>query len=132
MEWRREQWDLDPDSIALALESLSPRTSSAIIREAFYGTRRFDEFLQHCGVSSGVLAARLRVLVDDQILEKVRYQEAGARARNEYRLRQGPKPGADLDRVERLCGSVVDRQRRNNRGAASSRVRIAGTRGGDL
>ena len=85
-EWRREQWDLDPDSIGLALESLSPRTSSAIIREAFYGTRRFDDFLQHCGVSSGVLAARLRVLVDDQILEKVPYQEPGARSRDGYRL----------------------------------------------
>lgn len=85
-EWRREQWNLDPDSIELALESLSPRTSSAVIREAFYGTRRFDDFLQHCGVSSGVLAARLRVLVDDQILEKVPYQEPGSRARYEYRL----------------------------------------------
>ena len=85
-EWRREQWDLNPDSIALALESLSPRTSSAVIREAFYGTRRFDDFLEHCGVSSGVLAMRLRALVDDQILEKVPYQEPGARARDEYRL----------------------------------------------
>ncbi|WP_100459902.1 winged helix-turn-helix transcriptional regulator [Mycobacteroides abscessus] len=86
VEWRREQWDLDPDSIALALESLSPRTSSAIIRETFYGTRRFDDFLQHCGVSSGVLAARLRALVEDRILEKVPYQEPGARSRDEYRL----------------------------------------------
>ena len=57
-----------------------------MIREAFYGTRRFDDFLEHCGVSSGVLAMRLRALVDDQILEKVPYQEPGARARDEYRL----------------------------------------------
>lgn len=85
-EWRRGQWDLHPDSIDLALESLSPRTSSAVIREAFYGTRRFDDFLAHCGVSSGVLAARLRALVGDQILEKVPYREPGARSRDEYRL----------------------------------------------
>ncbi len=85
-DWRREQWDLDPDSIALALESLSPRTSSAVIREAFYGTRRFDDFLRHCGVSSGVLATRLRALVDDEILEKVPYRDPGARSRDEYRL----------------------------------------------
>jgi DNA-binding HxlR family transcriptional regulator len=57
-----------------------------VIREAFYGTRRFDDFLQHCGVSSGVLAMRLRALVDDQIMEKVPYRDPGARSRDEYRL----------------------------------------------
>jgi DNA-binding HxlR family transcriptional regulator len=86
VRWRRDEWDLDPDSIALALETLSPRTTGAVIREAFYGTRRFEDFLRHCGTSSGVLAMRLRALVCDEILEKVPYQPPGSRSREEYRL----------------------------------------------
>ena len=85
-QWDRDAWDLEPDSIVLALESLRPRTSGAIIREAFYGTRRFDDFLRHCDVSPSVLSTRLRAMVSDGLLEKVPYQEPGARARDEYRL----------------------------------------------
>jgi DNA-binding HxlR family transcriptional regulator len=84
--WDRDAWDLEPDSIVLALESLRPRTSGAIIREAFYGTRRFDDFLRHCGISPSVLSTRLRAMVTEGLLEKVPYQEPGARARDEYRL----------------------------------------------
>jgi DNA-binding HxlR family transcriptional regulator len=84
--WDRESWDLEPDSIVLALESLRPRTSGAIIREAFYGTRRFDDFQRHCGVSPSVLSTRLHAMISDGLLEKVPYQVPGARARDEYRL----------------------------------------------
>jgi DNA-binding HxlR family transcriptional regulator len=84
--WDSDAWDLEPDSIVLALEALQPRTSGAIIREAFYGTRRFDDFLRHCDVSPSVLSTRLRAMVSDGLLEKVRYQAPGARARDEYRL----------------------------------------------
>jgi DNA-binding HxlR family transcriptional regulator len=68
------------------LESLSPRTIGAIIREAFYGTRRFDDFVRHCDISPSVLSTRLRALVSDGLLEKVAYREPGARERDEYRL----------------------------------------------
>jgi DNA-binding HxlR family transcriptional regulator len=85
-QWNRDAWDLEPDSIVLALESLRARTSGAIIREAFYGTRRFDDFLRHCSVSPSVLSTRLRAMVADSLLEKVPYQAPGARARDEYRL----------------------------------------------
>ncbi|MGW2613447.1 winged helix-turn-helix transcriptional regulator [Streptomyces sp. NPDC001500] len=84
--WQRDAWDIEPDSINLALRSLSPRTTGMIVREAFYGTRRFDDFERHCGVSPSVLSARLRDLVADGILEKTRYRAPGARARDEYRL----------------------------------------------
>ncbi|WP_405021666.1 helix-turn-helix transcriptional regulator (plasmid) [Kitasatospora sp. NBC_00070] len=56
------------------------------MREAFYGTRRFEDFLSHIDVSTGVLAARLRELVEEGILEKRPYQEPGARVRDEYHL----------------------------------------------
>jgi DNA-binding HxlR family transcriptional regulator len=84
--WQRDAWDIEPDSINLALRSLSPRTTGVIIREAFYGTRRFDDFERHCGISPSVLSTRLRDLVTDGILEKTRYQAPGTRARDEYRL----------------------------------------------
>src|SRR5206468_5672699 len=67
-------------------EPQRPRTSAAIILEAFYGTRRFDDFLPHCGVSPSVLSTRLRAMVAEGLLEKVPYQDPGARARDEYRL----------------------------------------------
>ncbi|MGI5426979.1 winged helix-turn-helix transcriptional regulator [Streptomyces sp. CA-179760] len=84
--WRRDAWDIEPDSINLALRSLSPRTTGVILREAFYGTRRFDDFERHCGISPSVLSARLRDLVADGILEKTRYRAPGVRGRDEYRL----------------------------------------------
>ncbi|MFJ9737056.1 winged helix-turn-helix transcriptional regulator [Streptomyces sp. NPDC101166] len=84
--WQRDAWDIEPDSINLALRSLSPRTTGVIIREAYYGTRRFDDFERHCGISPSVLSARLRDLVADGILEKTRYRAPGARGRDEYRL----------------------------------------------
>ncbi|MGY1496813.1 winged helix-turn-helix transcriptional regulator [Streptomyces sp. QTS52] len=86
LPWDRGAWDLEPDSIALALRVLTPQTAGMIMREAFFGTRRFDEFLTHVGVSSGVLSARLRDLVSEGLLEKRPYQEPGSRAREEYRL----------------------------------------------
>lgn len=84
--WDRDAWNLEPDSIALALQALSPKTTGAILREAFYGTRRFDDFQRHCGGSSSVLATRLRAIVADGLLEKVPYRTPGERAREEYRL----------------------------------------------
>lgn len=84
--WQRDAWDIEPDSINLALRSLSPRTTGVIIREAFYGTRRFDDFERHCGISPSVLSARLRDLLADGILEKTRYRAPGTRGRDEYRL----------------------------------------------
>jgi DNA-binding HxlR family transcriptional regulator len=84
--WQRDAWDIEPDSINLALQSLSPRTTGVIIREAFYGTRRFDDFERLCGISPSLLAARLRDLVADGILEKTRYRTPGVRGRDEYRL----------------------------------------------
>ncbi|MDO0916647.1 helix-turn-helix domain-containing protein [Streptomyces sp. DT2A-34] len=84
--WDRDAWDLEPDSVALALRVMSPRTAGVIMREAFFGTRRFEDFLRHVDVSSGVLSARLRELVDEGMLEKCPYREPGARVRDEYRL----------------------------------------------
>jgi len=78
-------------SIARALEIVGERWTLLIVRDAFLGRRRFDEFQQSLGISRNVLTERLGRLVDEGILERVRYQERPERF--EYRLTQ---KGRDL------------------------------------
>jgi DNA-binding HxlR family transcriptional regulator len=73
-------------SIAWALEVIGERWSLLILRDAFLGVRRFDDFQQDLGVSRGILAQRLQWLCDEGILERRRYQEHPERF--EYRLTQ--------------------------------------------
>lgn len=71
-------------SIARSLEVVGERWTILIIRDAFLGIRRFDDFQESLGVSRGVLTNRLKRLVDEGILERRRYQEHPPRY--EYRL----------------------------------------------
>jgi DNA-binding HxlR family transcriptional regulator len=82
----RDAWNLDPDSVQRALDALAPRSAGRIVREAFYGTRRFDDFARRTGLTPAVLAARLRDLVEHGVLERSEYREPGRRTRQEYRL----------------------------------------------
>ena len=63
------------------------------MREAFYGTTRFDDFADRVGISEPATAARLRELVDQGLLEREDYREPGQRTRQRYRLTE---KGADL------------------------------------
>jgi len=81
-------------SVARALEVLGDRWTLLVIRDAFLGVRRFDDFQRNLGVARNVLADRLARLVDEGLLERRRYQERPERF--EYRLT--PK-GADLWRA---------------------------------
>ena len=71
-------------SVARALEVIGERWTLLIVRDAFLGLRRFDEFQQNLGIARNVLTDRLNRLVDEGILERVRYSERPARY--EYRL----------------------------------------------
>ncbi|MFD4636089.1 winged helix-turn-helix transcriptional regulator [Lentzea sp. NPDC058436] len=86
LRWEREAWRLEPDSAQRALDVLVPRSAGQIVREAFYGTRRFDDFLRHTGMTRGVLSARLRELTEQGVLARVAYHDTGSRGRHEYRL----------------------------------------------
>jgi DNA-binding HxlR family transcriptional regulator len=55
-----------------------------VLREAFYGVRRFDEFQHALGIARNTLADRLRRLVDEGLLEKELYTREPMRY--EYRL----------------------------------------------
>lgn len=75
-----------PCSVARTLEVVGDRWTLLVIRDAFYGLRRFDEFQRDLGVARNVLSTRLTKLVDVGILEKVQYEDRPARF--EYHLTQ--------------------------------------------
>jgi DNA-binding HxlR family transcriptional regulator len=79
--------------IVRTFDVLGTKTAYVIMREAFYGATRFEEFVERSGISEPVAAARLRELTEEGLLEKVPYQEPGQRTRNEYRLTE---KGSDL------------------------------------
>ena len=78
-------------SIARALEIVGERWTLLIVRDCFLGLRRFEEFQQSLGVARNVLTDRLNRLVEEGILERVRYSERPER----YEYRLTPK-GRDL------------------------------------
>lgn len=73
-----------PVAVRRTLEIFSDPWSFAVLQEAFFGVRRFDQFQRNLGISRGVLAKRLRHLVDHEILERRLYQRRPDRF--EYRL----------------------------------------------
>jgi DNA-binding HxlR family transcriptional regulator len=89
----RGAWTADRCTIAKALDVVSTRSAFLILREAFYGTTRFDDFAQRAGISEPVAATRLRELVDTGLLEREDYREPGQRTRQRYRLTD---KGADM------------------------------------
>jgi len=71
-------------SLARALELVGERWTLLIIRDAFYGVRRYSDFITHLGVPRAVLAERLQTLTATGVLDKQPCPE-GSR-REEYVL----------------------------------------------
>lgn len=80
-------------SVRRTLDVVGEKWSLLIVRDAFNGVRRYEEFRRHIGLSEAVLADRLRKLTAAGILRAEPYREPGTRTRSEYRLT--PK-GRDL------------------------------------
>ena len=59
----------DECPVARTLEAIGDRWSLLIIRDAFDNVRRFGEFQKNLGMAKNILAARLKTLVELQILE---------------------------------------------------------------
>jgi DNA-binding HxlR family transcriptional regulator len=81
---RRTKFDDWPCSIARTTDLLGDWWTPLVLREAFYGARRFDDFVDRLGIGRNVLTARLKRLVDEDIFRIEPYQERPVR--NEYRL----------------------------------------------
>jgi DNA-binding HxlR family transcriptional regulator len=82
----RSSWSAERCTIDAAVSVVSTRSAMLILREAFYGTRRFDDFVERVGVTEAVAAARLRELTEAGLLRREPYREPGSRTRHEYRL----------------------------------------------
>ncbi|HEX6590610.1 MAG TPA: helix-turn-helix domain-containing protein [Moraxellaceae bacterium] len=63
-----------PCSVARSLAILGDRWTLLILRNAFLGIRRFDDFQSGLGVTRHVLAGRLTRLVEAGVLKKESYQ----------------------------------------------------------
>ena len=73
-------------SIARTLAIVGEKWTLVVMREAFYGVRRFGDFHRALGCPRNILSARLKRLVEENILREHDYQDPGSRARTEYRL----------------------------------------------
>lgn len=82
MRW--DEIDKQVCSVARSLSVVGERWTMLIIRDAFLGTRRFDEFQRNLGITRHRLSERLGKLVEAGVLVKVPYNERPLR--HEYRL----------------------------------------------
>ena len=72
------------ESVARALEVVGERWTLLILREAFFGVRRFGQLARNLQIPRPTLSSRLRTLVETGLLEKAAY--ARDPDRFEYRL----------------------------------------------
>jgi DNA-binding HxlR family transcriptional regulator len=111
-------------SVAQCLEVVGEWWTMLILRDAFLGVTRFDDFQQRLGIARNVLTHRLAALVEQDILVKVPYQEHPPRydyrltdkgrdlwlvvtAMREWGDRWAAPDGAPLEVVHHACGHVT-------------------------
>lgn len=82
------------DALSVALDAVSDRWSLHVVRVLAFGAVRFTDIVTATGAPRDVLTARLRRLVDDEIVERRPYQEGSVR--EGYFLTE---KGRDLARV---------------------------------
>jgi DNA-binding HxlR family transcriptional regulator len=74
----------DGDSVSRTLNLIGERWTMLILRETFFGVRRYGQFASNLGIPRPTLSLRLRKLVDEGLLDRVAY--ATGPDRYEYRL----------------------------------------------
>jgi DNA-binding HxlR family transcriptional regulator len=85
----RDSWSaVGQCPIELTMGLVGTRSAMLILREAYYGTTRFDDFARRVGVTKAAMSARLSELVEAGLLTKRPYREPGQRSRDEYVLTQ--------------------------------------------
>ncbi|OMC41111.1 helix-turn-helix domain-containing protein [Mycobacterium sp. IS-1264] len=82
----RDSYTAENCSIKRALEVVGEKWTLLVMREAFYGARRFDQFQARIGCARNILSERLVTLTEAGLLQRVPYREPGQRERHEYRL----------------------------------------------
>ena len=82
-----------PCAIARSLAVLGERWTFVILRQAFMGAKRFEDYQSGTRIARNILTDRLKTLVEHDILERRPYAEHPGRTLYEYRLTQ---KGLDL------------------------------------
>ncbi len=83
----RDAWSAVGEcSIEKTMSALGTKSAMLIMREAYYGTTRFDDFANRVGITKAAAAARLSELVDLGLMTRQPYREPGQRTRDEYVL----------------------------------------------
>ena len=70
-------------SLAQTLNIIGERWTLLILRDAFFGARRFSQFERSLGIAKNILSARLNMLIDEGIMER---RDSGEGGRTEYVL----------------------------------------------
>jgi DNA-binding HxlR family transcriptional regulator len=71
----KRDYETQTCSIARSLEVVGERWSLLIVRSVLLGVRRFDDLQAELGITRSVLTTRLQRLVDEEVLDRVPYQE---------------------------------------------------------
>jgi DNA-binding HxlR family transcriptional regulator len=66
---------LQRDSVKDTLELLGDRWTFLVLREAFFGVRRFGHMQRNLRIARTVLSSRLKTLVAEGLLERIPYRE---------------------------------------------------------
>jgi DNA-binding HxlR family transcriptional regulator len=83
----RDKWSAVGEcAIEKTMSVLGTKSAMLIMREAYYGTKRFDDFARRIGITKAATSARLAELVDLGLLARRPYREPGQRSRDEYVL----------------------------------------------
>lgn len=82
--------------VTKAMRELGGKWKLLILRECFWGFKRFDDFQNNLNISKSVLTTKLNQLIDMGLLEKRSYKEDGKRTRYEYTFTQ---KGKDLTKI---------------------------------
>ncbi len=78
LKGKRTSFENSACAIARAVGEIGDWWSLLIVRNAFYGTRRFSDFQKRLGLAKNILAARLKKLVDERILELIPASDGSA------------------------------------------------------
>jgi DNA-binding HxlR family transcriptional regulator len=81
---RRTRFDDWPCPIARVADLIGDWWTPLVLRQCFYGVRRYDDFVETLGIPRPVLSKRLARLMDEGLLEKRQYEQRPPRW--EYRL----------------------------------------------
>src|ERR1700733_14406310 len=83
----RDSWSaVGQCPIEKTMALLGTKSAMLIMREAYYGTTRFEDFWRRVGITKAAASARLTDLLDARRRRGAPYQEPGQRSRDEYVL----------------------------------------------